>query len=318
MDTSSTAQYGRNLWSRMEDPVVLLERTLYSDIHLQGRIAMGKTVRGSFCWSLECEESTEPGMSVCSSETTRIISVTGVRGWHQNGWKQAEYGSHLEEIDEHVDYWWTNIISWPRIFGMHSTWMQTQRNFFWWIQKMFESRISAAATEKLPGWEKLHAKTIVLSYDMEGHAKTWVERYCERANKKQSSCDGGIQPYCLSRSPLRNLDFPGHCFPNVSTIFVNLRKVWHLFWSRLKACGTCMQCKSNETITEQYTKKFESRIFAGATEKLPGWQKPHAQTMAWSYDMEGHAQKCVERHCEWANKKVEQLNTVSHPCLENC
>ena len=32
--------------------------------------------------------------------------------------------------------------------------------------------------------------------------------------------------------------------------------------------------------------------------------------------MEGHAQKCVERYCEVANKKVEQLYNVSHPCLD--
>ena len=29
----------------------------------------------------------------------------------------------------------------------------------------------------------------------------------------------------------------------------------------------------------------------------------------------GHAQKCVERCCDFANKKVEQLYTGSHPCL---
>ena len=62
---------------------------------------------------------------------------------------------------------------------------------------------------------------------------------------------------------------------------------------------------------------FESRISAGATEKLPWWEKPHAQTVAWSYDMEGHAQKCVERCCELANKKVEQLYKVSTPCLDD-
>ena len=54
-------------------------------------------------------------------------------------------------------------------------------------------------------------------------------------------------------------------------------------------------------------KTFASRISAGATEKSPGWGKLHAQTEAWSNDMEGHAQKCVERYCELANKKVEQL-----------
>ena len=50
---------------------------------------------------------------------------------------------------------------------------------------------------------------------------------------------------------------------------------------------------------------FESRISAGATDKLPGWQKSHAQSAAWSYDMEGHAQKCVERYCELTIKKVD-------------
>ena len=46
-------------------------------------------------------------------------------------------------------------------------------------------------------------------------------------------------------------------------------------------------------------------------------EKPHAQTVAWSYDMEGHAQKCVERYCEPANKKVKQLSKLSHPCLDD-
>ena len=54
---------------------------------------------------------------------------------------------------------------------------------------------------------------------------------------------------------------------------------------------------------------FESRISAGATEKLPGWDKFHAKTVA-SCDMEGHARKCVERYCELANKKVEQIKKV--------
>ena len=66
---------------------------------------------------------------------------------------------------------------------------------------------------------------------------------------------------------------------------------------------TPRECKPNEIIIEQHKEMFESCISAGATEKLPGWRKPHAKTVAWSYDMEGHAQKCVERHCELSNKK---------------
>ena len=40
---------------------------------------------------------------------------------------------------------------------------------------------------------------------------------------------------------------------------------------------TQRECKSNENIIEDCKKMFESRISAGATEKLPGWEKPHAK-----------------------------------------
>ena len=55
----------------------------------------------------------------------------------------------------------------------------------------------------------------------------------------------------------------------------------------------CIQreCKPNESIIEEYTKMFESRISAGATEKLTRWETSHAKTVAWSYDIEGHAKK---------------------------
>ena len=84
-------------------------------------------------------------------------------------------------------------------------------------------------------------------------------------------------------------------------------------------CLGCTQreCTPNEAIIELHTKTFESRISAGVTEKLPGWQKPHAKTVAWSYDMEGHTQKCVERYCEVTNKKAERHYKVSHPCFDD-
>ena len=80
---------------------------------------------------------------------------------------------------------------------------------------------------------------------------------------------------------------------------------------------TQRECKPNDTIIEEHKKMFESRISAGTTEKLPGWEKPHAKTIAWPYDMEGHAQKCAERFCELANKKAEQLHKVSSPCFND-
>ena len=54
----------------------------------------------------------------------------------------------------------------------------------------------------------------------------------------------------------------------------------------------------------------ESRISAGATQKILGWEKSHAETVASSYDMESHATKCVGRHCE-LEKKVAQTNLTT-------
>ena len=49
---------------------------------------------------------------------------------------------------------------------------------------MLESQISVGALEEmLPRTEKLDANISSWSYDMEGHAKMCVERYCELANK---------------------------------------------------------------------------------------------------------------------------------------
>ena len=39
--------------------------------------------------------------------------------------------------------------------------------------------------------------------------------------------------------------------------------------------------------------------------------------MARSYDMEGHAQECVERYCELAKEKVDQLYRFSSPFLDD-
>ena len=64
-----------------------------------------------------------------------------------------------------------------------------------------------------------------------------------------------------------------------------------------------MQTKKKKTIIERYTKMFESRISAGGNEKLPGWEKPHAKTVAWSYDMEGHAKNVLNGTVNWQTRK---------------
>ena len=68
---------------------------------------------------------------------------------------------------------------------------------------MFESRISAGATEELPGWEKLHAKTVAWSYDME-HATKCVERYCGLANQKTAAVQSQLLAWTIMTSRRRN------------------------------------------------------------------------------------------------------------------
>ena len=69
------------------------------------------------------------------------------------------------------------------------------------------------------------------------------------------------------------------------------RKWWkHLIWTNqlhflIEYLGcTRRECKPKEVIIDEHAKMYESRNSAGATEKLPVCEKPHAKTVAWSYD----------------------------------
>ena len=78
-----------------------------------------------------------------------------------------------------------------------------------------------------------------------------------------------------------------------------------------------LKSQSSKSLPGAYGSGFPTHVLLEGTEKSPEWEKPHAETVAWSYDMEGHARKCVERYCELANKKTEQLHGVSGPCLDD-
>ena len=51
------------------------------------------------------------------------------------------------------------------------------------------------------------------------------------------------------------------------------------------------------------------------------WKNYHSlkntRISSWSYDMVGHAKKCVERYCELANRTTQQLYKVSTPCIDD-
>ena len=78
---------------------------------------------------------------------------------------------------------------------------------------------------------------------------------------------------------------------------------------------TQRQCEISKDIVDNYRTMFESRISAGGTEKLPCSE--NIRISSWSYDMESHAKKCVERYRELANKTTQQLYKVSTPCIDD-
>ena len=78
---------------------------------------------------------------------------------------------------------------------------------------------------------------------------------------------------------------------------------------------TQRQSEISKDIVDKYRTMFESRISAGGTAKLPCSE--NLSISSWSYDMEGHAKKWVERYCELANKTTQQLYKVSTPCIED-
>ena len=79
--------------------------------------------------------------------------------------------------------------------------------------------------------------------------------------------------------------------------------------------STQRQCETSKDIVDNYRTTFEYRISARATEKLPCSE--NLRISSWSYDMEGHAKKCVERYCEFSNKTTQQLCKVSTPCNDD-
>ena len=156
-------------------------------------------------------------------------------------------------------------------------------------ERQFEEALLELGWEKIPNWECMffHRKQRLFSVSIHGwHQNRWKETEMALMWKKW-------------RKNV-NLDEP--------TSFLD------------HACSGCTQreCKSNENIIKNLNKMFESRISAGPTEKTTGMAQtsrtnsrvvlPHGGT---------RSKKCVERYCEFVNKKLEQLHKVSHLCLDD-
>ena len=79
-------------------------------------------------------------------------------------------------------------------------------------------------------------------------------------------------------------------------------------------------CKKQTSVSHSSTESEIVSLDAGLRmDRLPpGWQKPHAQTVVRSFDMEGMLELALRDTVNWQTRKVEQLyNKVSHPCQDD-
>ena len=104
-----------------------------------------------------------------------LWTISKLSGRRQKSW------SDVETTQQRSRFGRTIIFPWSCILGMYSKTMWSKQRYCRQYRTMFESRICAGSTEKLPCLESLRISS--WSSDIEGHAKKCVERYCELANK---------------------------------------------------------------------------------------------------------------------------------------
>ena len=73
---------------------------------------------------------------------------------------------------------------------------------------------------------------------------------------------------------------------------------------------TQRQCENKKKYCGQLQNHVRIANFRGGVEKLPFPQ--NLRISSWSYDMAGHAKKCLERYCELAHKTTQQSYKVSN------
>ena len=182
---------------------------------------------------------------------------------------------------------------WPKLWSsMEDPVVPLERNLYghpsagllW--ERQFEKILLKHGWEKIPNWECLfvhRGKGLFLSVNVDD---------IKLAGKKQN-----LDPMWKLLNKEVDLGEP--------TFFLD-----HVYLG----C-TQRQCEIIKNAVDNYRTMFESRISAGGVEKLPFPQ--NLRISSWSYDMAGHAEKCVERYCELANKTTQQLYKVSTPCIDD-
>ena len=259
-------------------------------------------------------KSSELGVPCCSSKT-RIILIRTC-GWHYTDWKTAECEAHVEEIDEKCWSGRRDIISWPRVLGMHSTWMQTEREYHWGIYKDVRITYFCWSNGKMTGMGETSRNIgcVVLRH---GRTKTW--RIFYKVLKLMLGWSS-IQ----ARRRWIGARIITSVLPKCLNMFV-LGTNWRT--RHFLGLSANLQEQSQNGLrlaADDWPDWFRTFITQMTTDNIVMWATPFSivdwvysktQTLlAWSYDAKGHAEKCVERCCDWTGKKQ---TSVSHSFTES-
>ena len=154
---------------------------------------------------------------------------------------------------------------------------------------MFESRISAGATEKLPCSKNLCISS--WSYDMEFHGMFFCNTHGKRSNLGTLICK--LRTRLFLSVYVDDLKLAGKK-QNIDPVWKELMK---------------------EVDLGEPTSFFD-HVYLGCTQRECE-TRLHSNISSWSYGVEGHAKECVERYSEPTNKTTQQLYEVSTPCLDD-
>ena len=163
-------------WSNMEDPVVPLERNLYGLLlaGLMGKSIWASSVGTRLGKGLNCEFFVKRARGTFLSVYVDEIKLAGKKQNIDPMWKIFMKDVDLGEPTSFLDH---------VCLGCTERECQTSKDVVDNYKSMFESTISSGTIEKVPSSRKPYANISSWSYDIEGHAKQCVERYCELANK---------------------------------------------------------------------------------------------------------------------------------------
>ena len=106
MDTSSTTQMAQILVKHWRYRGISRTKLIWTPI---GRIVMGKTIRGSSCWTW-MGKTTKLSMSICSLRTGFFL---GLCGWHKKWLERSRVWFPCGRNSWKLWSWRTNFISWP-------------------------------------------------------------------------------------------------------------------------------------------------------------------------------------------------------------